>query len=65
MAFVSCEKNYLDVNKDPNHPHVLVPKQILLAAIGHTAYVMGNGNRLSVVIGLSTDRGSNKSIQRV
>lgn len=42
MAFVSCEKNYLDVNKDPNHPHVLVPKQILPAAIGHTAYVMGN-----------------------
>ena len=41
MAFLSCEKNYLDVNKDPNHPHVLVPKQILPAAIGHTAYVMG------------------------
>lgn len=41
-VFVSCEKNYLDVNTDPNHPLELKPKQILPAAIGHTAYVMGN-----------------------
>ena len=40
--FVSCEKNYLDVNTSPNNPLKLLPKQILPAAIGHTAYVMGN-----------------------
>lgn len=38
----SCEKDYLDVNKNPNEPEQVEAKQILPAAIAHTAYVMGN-----------------------
>lgn len=38
----SCEKNYLDVNTSPNNTVNAGVKQILPAAIAHTAYVMGN-----------------------
>ncbi len=38
----SCEKDFLDVNKNPNQPEQVEAKHLLSTSIGHTAYVMGN-----------------------
>ena len=38
----ACEKDFLDVNKNPNQPEQVEAKQILPTSIAHTAYVMGN-----------------------
>lgn len=38
----SCEKDFLDVNKNPNEPEQVEAKHLLPTAIAHTAYVMGN-----------------------
>jgi len=42
LIISSCQKDYLDVNTDPNHPAVVQTKQLLPTAIAHTAYVMGD-----------------------
>jgi len=40
--FSACEKDFLDVNKNPNQPEQVEAKQLLPTAIAHTAYVMGD-----------------------
>lgn len=42
MGLASCEKDFLDVNKDPNNPTESSVDLILPTAEGYTAYVMGN-----------------------
>ena len=42
LTLYSCEKNYLDVNTDPNHPSEVQVRQLLPSAIAQTAYVLGN-----------------------
>ncbi|MBP6333922.1 MAG: SusD/RagB family nutrient-binding outer membrane lipoprotein [Bacteroidia bacterium] len=42
LMLSSCEKDFLDVNKNPNEPEQVEAKQILPTAIAHTAYVIGN-----------------------
>lgn len=38
----SCEKDFLDVNTDPNNPLESTPELTLSTGIGYTAYTMGN-----------------------
>lgn len=39
----SCEKNYLDVNTDPNNPTEVTVDLVLPNGLGSTAYDLGNG----------------------
>jgi hypothetical protein len=42
FGLIACEKNYLDVNTDPNNPTSSSVDLVLPAGLGFTAYVLGN-----------------------
>jgi Starch-binding associating with outer membrane len=46
VTAVSCEKNYLDINTDPNNPTQASVDLVLPTALGYSAYNIGNSYQI-------------------